>query len=196
MLNAVHVEDFMKLNYRLRASGRKSDSRSLRCQGAIPAIVYSRGQHSINIAITASDYEALVRNVRPGHLSTQIFTLLDENGKEIRAILKEIQYEPTTYKVIHLDFEELVKGHKVNIKVPIEWVGAADCVGVKLGGVLRAVIRYLHISCLPDDIPQQFTLDVRNMGPRESKRLKELEIPPNVRPLVDLNEVAVVVAKR
>lgn len=186
----------MKLNYRLRTSGRKSDSKRLRCQGAIPAIVYSRGQHSISIAITASEYEALVRHVKPGHLSTQVFTLVDDKGHEKRAILKEIQYEPTTYQIQHLDFEELVKGHKVNIKIPIEWIGAADCVGVKLGGVLRAVIRSLRVACLPEDIPEAFQLDVRDMGPRDSKRLRELVIPPTVRPLVDLNEVAVVIAKR
>lgn len=186
----------MKLNYHLRSSGRKSDSKRLRCQGIIPAIVYSRGQDSISIAISASEYEALVRHVKPGHLSTQVFTLTDESGKEKRAILKEIQYEPTTYEIRHLDFEELVKGHKVNIKVPIEWVGAADCVGVKLGGVLRAVIRSLRVACLPEDIPQAFQLDVQSMGPRESKRLKEIKIPPTVKPLVDLNEVAVVIAKR
>lgn len=186
----------MKLNYRSRTSGRKSDSKRLRCQGVIPAIVYSRGQHSISIAITASEYEALVRNVKPGRLSNQVFTLVDEKGHEKRAILKEIQYEPTTYQIQHLDFEELLKNHKVNIKIPIEWIGAADCVGVKLGGVLRAVIRSLRVSCLPEDIPEVFEINVREMGPRDSKRLKELDIPSTVRPLVDLNEVAVVIAKR
>lgn len=186
----------MKLNYRSRTSGRKSDSKRLRCQGSIPAIVYSRGQHSSSIAIAASEYDAIIRTVKPGHLSNQVFTLVDESGIEKRAILKEIQYEPTTYQVQHLDFEELVKGHKVNIKIPIEWIGAADCVGVKLGGVLRAVIRSLKVSCFPEDIPEVFTLDVREMGPRSSKRLKELDVPPTVKPLVDLNEVAVVIAKR
>lgn len=186
----------MKLNYCQRSSGRKSNSKRLRCEGFIPAIVYLRGQNATPIAVQRNEYAALVRHVKPGHLSTQVFTLTDENGGQKRAILKEIQYEPTTYEVLHLDFEELLEDHKVNVKVPIEWVGAADCVGVKLGGVLRAVIRSLRVSCLPKDIPQAFYLDVRSMGPRESKRLKELDIPPTVRPLMDLNEVAVVIAKR
>lgn len=186
----------MKLKYRQRSSGRKSISKRLRCEGSIPAIVYLRGQNSMPITVESNEYDALVRAVKPGHLSTQVFTLIDEQGGEKRAILKEIQYEPTTYQVLHLDFEELLDDHKVNVKVPIEWVGAADCVGVKLGGVLRAVIRSLRVSCLPKDIPETFKLDVRNMGPRDSKRLKELDIPPTVRPLMNLNEVAVVVAKR
>lgn len=186
----------MKLTYRNRSAERKSDSKRLRCEGAIPSIVYSRGQHSTNIAVTESEFSALVRTVKPGHLSTQVFELTDENGVAKRAILKDIQYEPTTYKVIHLDFEELVAGHKVNVKVPIEWVGVADCVGVKLGGVLRPVIRSLPVSCLPEHIPAAFQLDVKDMGARESRRLKDLTIPNTVRPLKNLNEVVVIVAKR
>lgn len=186
----------MKLNYRQRNAERKSETKRLRSTGAIPSIIYSRGNESTNIAVEASDFTALVRHVKPGHLSAQVFSLVAEDGSLKRALLKGIQYEPTTYQVIHLDFEELVKDHKVNVKVPIEWVGAADCVGVKLGFVLRAVIRSMPVSCLPEHIPESFQLDVRSMGARDVKRLKDLEIPETVRPLKDLNEVIVVMAKR
>jgi len=111
-------------------------------------------------------------------------------------ILKEIQYEPTTYDVIHLDFIELFEDHKINVKVPIECVGAAECPGVKLGGVLRQVIRSFPVSCLPKDMPEVFQMDVRTMGMRDSRRLSDLEIPETVRPLVDLHEVAVAIVKR
>lgn len=186
----------MKLNYRKRSAARKSESNRLRREGMIPSVIYSRGQHSDNVSIDSNELKALLRHVKPGHLSTQIFSLIDEFGKEKKVLLKEIQYAPTTYDIIHLDFEELIQGHKVNVKVPIELTGAAECVGVKLGGVLRAVIRSLRVSCLPEDIPAVFQLDVRTLGARESKRLKDLEIPNTVRPLVNLNEVAVVIAKR
>jgi large subunit ribosomal protein L25 len=186
----------MKLTYRNRSAERKSDSKRLRCEGAIPSIIYSRGQHSANVAVNGSEFSGLLRSVKPGHLSTQVFELTDEKGGKKKAILKDIQYDPTTYNVIHLDFEELVPGHKVNVKVPIEWIGVADCVGVKAGGVLRSVIRSLRVSCLPEHIPSVFKLDVRNLGMRESRRLKDLDIPNTVRPLTNLNEVVVVIAKR
>ena len=186
----------MKINYRKRTAGCKSHSKRLRNEGWIPAIIYSRGQHSECLSVERNEFSALLRKVKSGHLSTQIFSLTDENGGERRAILKEIQYEPTTYDVTHLDFEELVSGHKINIKVPIEVIGSAECPGVKLGGVLRAVIRSMRVSCFPEDIPTSFQLDVKDLGARESKRLKDLNIPHTVRPLIDLNEVAVVIAKR
>ncbi len=186
----------MKLKYFSRNRQRKNDSKRLRHEGSIPSIIYSRGNNSTNIAINESEFTAFLRNVKSGHLSNQIFDLVDEAGVSKRAIIKDIQYHPTNYQVIHLDFEELVDGHKVNIKVPIEWINVADCVGVKLGFVLRSVIRSIRVSCLPEHIPTAFQLDVKDLGPRDSRRLKDLDIPETVRPLTNLEEVVVVVAKR
>jgi large subunit ribosomal protein L25 len=187
----------MKLNVKNRAAGKKSESKQLRRAGQIPAILYTRGKEAANnIAISSSEFEAILRQIQPGRLSTQIFTLVDEKGKEHRGLLKEIQYHVTTYDVIHLDFEELVDNVPVNVKVPIECSGIVDCIGIKLGGVLRQVIRHLRVRCLPKDIPIAFVFDIRNMAQRETRRLRDLEIPDTIRPLVDLNEVAVAIVKR
>lgn len=187
----------MKLNVTKRTAGKKSESKQLRRAGQIPAIIYMRGKEQAdNIVLNSTEFNAFLRQVQPGRLSTQVFTLVDENGKERRALLKEIQYHVTRYDVLHLDFEELVDNVPVNVKVPIECVGVVDCVGIKLGGVLRQVIRYLKVRCLPKDIPASFVLDIRNMAQRETRRLKDLNIPETIRPLVDLNEVAVAIVKR
>lgn len=186
----------MKLKVLKRTILKKSELNRIRREGNIPAAMYVRGQATDNLSVNGSEFSAHLRAVQPGHLSTTIFVLVDENGKERRAILKDIQYQPTTYKVQHLDFEELFDDVKVNVKVPIECVGVVDCVGVKLGGVLRQVIRHLRVRCLPKDIPNNFQLDVRSLEQRQSRRLKDLEIPQSVRPLMDLNEVAVIIAKR
>jgi large subunit ribosomal protein L25 len=58
------------------------------------------------------------------------------------------------------------------------------------------VIRSLRVRCLPQDLPSSFDLDVKSLALFEVKRLADLEIPPAVRPLADLHEVAVVIAKR
>jgi large subunit ribosomal protein L25 len=134
--------------------------------------------------------------MKPGRLSTTKFTLVDEKGQEKKCIVKEIQYHITTYEVIHLDFEELLDDVKVNVNIPIECVGVTDCQGIKLGGVLRQVIRSLRVECFPKDMPESFELDIRALALNDSKRLKDLNIAETVRPLADLNEVAVVIAKR
>lgn len=186
----------MKLKVFKRDVIKKSESGRIRREGNIPGVLYVRGKPTDAITIDGAEFNSTLRTIVPGRLSSTQFFLKDEQGKERRAILKEIQYHPTTYQVQHLDFEELYDDAKVTLKVPIECTGVADCVGVKLGGVLRQVIRKLRVRCLPKDIPSVFYVDVKNLGQNEKIRLSELQIPQTVKPVADLNEVAIVIAKR
>jgi large subunit ribosomal protein L25 len=186
----------MKLKTFQRTSERKSDLNKNRREGKIPAVLYVRGNPSETLAVDEGDFLSLLRKVQKGRLSTTKISLVDEKGRTRNAIIKDIQYHVTTYRVIHLDFEELLDDVKVKVNVPIEFTGVADCAGIKLGGVLRQVIRHLKVQCLPKDIPEYFEMDIRNMSMKESKKLVELNLPSSIRPLVKLDEVCVVIAKR
>lgn len=186
----------MELQVRKRKGERKSEAKQLRREGNIPAIIYHRSKPAEMVSVSNVEFGALLRSVKQGRLPTTIFTLVDESKNTRRAILKDIQYYPTNYQVIHLDFEELVDGIPVNIKVPIECTGIADSAGLKLGGVLRQVIRHVRINCLPENIPEQFSLDIREMVMADCKKVKDLNIPNNVRLLVNPNEVVVTIVKR
>lgn len=186
----------MKLKMQPRNAEKKGDAKKMRREDDIPAIIYGHGTTAEPITVKNSEFTTLLRSVLPGRLSTTIFTLSDAKGKERRAILKDVQYHVTTYNIMHLDFEELQDNVKVNVKIPIECIGAAESPGIKLGGVLRQVIRYLRVRCLPRDIPSAFELDVKSLGPREARRLEDLTIPETVRPLANLKEVVAVVVKR
>lgn len=186
----------MKLQVIERKSEKKSEAKSLRREGLIPAVIYHRSKPAETISIDATEFGSILRNVIPGRLSTSVFTLTDAKGKTRKAILKDIQYNPINYAVIHLDFEELIDDVTVNVKVPVECIGAAESSGIKLGGYLRQVMRYIRVNCLPKDIPQFFQLDVKEMSMNDKKRVKDIQIPNTVRPLTKLNEVVVVIAKR
>lgn len=185
----------MKLNAIKRDTSKKSEAKRLRREGYIPAIMYHNGKAGDAIAVTNAEYEALIRALKPGHLPTQKITL-DFDGKTVDCVIKEIQYHPTTYRILHLDFEQLDSNVQVNVKVPIECTGVLDCLGIKLGGVLRQVIRHLPVRCLPKDIPTSFELNTTRLNLGDSVRLKDLTIPQTVRPLKPMNEVAVVIARK
>lgn len=186
----------MKLKTISRAATTKSESKKLRREGFIPAVLYVRGKEGETIAVDSTEFASFLRHVKSGHLPTSIFTLADDKGRERRVLIKDIQYDIVTYAVKHLDFEELIADHKINVKIPIECTGMGESLGIKLGGVLRQVIRHLRVRCLPKDMPLQFDLDVKDLGARESKRLSDLAIPQTVRPLMDMNEVVAVIVKR
>lgn len=186
----------MKLQIKERTGKSKSEAKRLRREGFIPAVMYVKEKDGETFAVNANEFASFLRHVKPGHLPTSVFHLVDGKGKERRAIIKDIQYNITTYDVSHLDFEELHPDHKINVKVPIECIGQGECMGIKLGGVLRQVIRHLRVRCLPKDLPTYFELNVQELGLAQSKRLSALDIPQTIRPLVDLNEVAAVIVKR
>lgn len=186
----------MKLKAFKRNAEKKCSVKKLRREGKIPAIIYKKGSAGEELSVDNQMFTSAIRNVRAGQLPTTVFLLQDEKGKEREVIVKEIQYNVTNYDVIHLDFEELVDNIPVNVKVPIECVGIADCPGIKLGGVLRQVIRHLKVRCLPKDIPTSFIVDISTLGISDVIRLSGLDIPNTIRPLINLNEVAVAIVKR
>lgn len=186
----------MKLNYKVRSTEKKKETKRIKRSGQIPAILYSKGKQGTPIMVDTADFNLCLERVKKGHLPTTKFSLVAEDGKEISAIVKDIQYHVTTYEILHLDFEQLNEKVHVNVKVPIECEGVVDCVGIKLGGVLRQVIRYLKVNCLPKDIPESFKLDVKNLKIKESLRLSDIQIADGIRPLADLHEVAVAIVKR
>ncbi|MBS0626044.1 MAG: 50S ribosomal protein L25 [Verrucomicrobia bacterium] len=186
----------MKLSVFKRTAGKKSEIKKIRREGNVPGILYGVKQEVQNIYIKGDELQAIFRGLKSGLLPTTIFELHDGH-KLVRAIVKDIHYHPTQYSVEHIDFVVLEDKTPVNINVPIQILGAADCPGIKLGGFMRQVIRTLKVNCLPKDIPQEFTLDIRDLQVAQSKRLSDISIPESVRPLAkSMNEVAVVIAKR
>ena len=185
----------MKLNYEKREAKSQGETNALRRAGKIPAILYSSKTEGEKIIVDGAQLQGYLREMKPGRLPTSVFTL-NQDGKSRRAVIKDIQYEPTTYRVSHIDFEELVDGVTVKVKVPIQCVGVADCAGVKLGGFLRQVIRHVKVECLPKDMPQEFLVDVKDMGIKQSKKLGDLAVPKGVRLLAPLREVVVTVTRR
>ncbi len=185
----------MKLTVKSREGDKKGDIKQIRREGNIPAIIYSSSSKPEKLIVEGVGFAAILRGVLPGQLPTTIFTL--NNGKkERRAIIKDIQYHLTTYKVSHIDFEELSEDIPVSVKVPVNCTSIADCVGIKLGGFLRQVTRHVKVECLPKHIPAEFIVDIRDLGIRQSKRLRDITMPQGVRPLAGTDEVIVVIAKR
>jgi large subunit ribosomal protein L25 len=177
-----------------RKSGCKGDIKKLRIQGSIPAIIYAKGLENENISVSAHDFNKILNEMQKGRLSTTVFTLKGEKEK-FTAIVKEIQYDVTSYEVLHLDFEKLSAKEKVKVVIPIECIGAEACAGVKVGGLLRQTMRYLKVSCLPKEIPAVFQIDVTHLELGRTKRVKDIVFPKGVRPLAKQEEVIVLVTK-
>jgi large subunit ribosomal protein L25 len=186
----------MKLQVFERSVEKKRESKRIRRDGNIPAVVYLKDGSTHHYSVKGTDFMTALRQVVPGRLSTTVFELSDEKGHNKKVLVKDIQYHPTTYNVSHLDLEELSPEKHINVKIPIECTGLIDCIGVKLGGVVRQVIRALRVRCTAKDLVSHLELDVRDLNMGQYKRLSDLQIPSAMKPLMDVKEVAVVIVKR
>ncbi len=185
----------MKLTVSKRAGEKKSELTKLRHQGDIPAAIYCKGKPCEKIVVKGTEFSAVIRGLPKGHLPTTVFEL-EIDGKKIKTIVKDIQYHPTTYRILHLDFMILDDKVVVDIKVPITCVGEADCVGVKLGGFVRPIKRHVKVRCLPKDIPTDFKLGIKELAIGQSKRIGDIKFGNAIHPLATDKEIVVVIAKR
>jgi len=185
----------MKLSVFPRALGKKSEINKIRREGGVPAVLYGRDQSMKSLFVKGDELQAILRKIKSGLLATTFFELHDGENV-VKVLVKEIQYHPVTYAIVHLDFLLVDDKALVAVNVPIQVTGVAECAGVKLGGFMRQVIRSLKVECLPKDLPQEFTLDVTQLGLAQSMRLSEIALPAGIKPLAKMNEVAVVIAKK
>ncbi|GAT76915.1 50S ribosomal protein L25/general stress protein Ctc [Ehrlichia ruminantium] len=169
-------QTIVKMNAELRNSVGTGPSRTLRRNGAIPAVVY--GKHRNPLSIYLSDREFLSK-YRSAALSTHLIELEIGEKKEY-VLMRDIQKHPVTDRIQHVDFQFIDHGTEIKIEVPLVFVNEQRCVGVKKGGVLNILHRTLHIKCLPNAILQSIEVDLANLTIGHSIHVSDLNLPSEV----------------
>jgi len=149
----------------------------VRVSGRIPAVVYGAFKDSEAVSINPKDILKIIRS-KTGHNS--IFDV-DINGVErTPVIVADEQYDPVKGNLLHIDLRRIDLSRKLRVSVPVHVTG--DAKGVKQqGGVLDVVTRTIDIECIPDDIPNQFDVDVTELMVGSSIRVSDLPVREGVR---------------
>ena len=160
-----------------REESGKNANRRLRAGGHIPAVVYGGGKQSVSIQIHRKSF---LETIKGGGSENRIFLLkLGDTGKERHAMVRDMQVDPITRQVLHIDFQRVLMSEKVRITVPVELTGTAY--GVKTeGGILDFVAREVHIECLPGDIPNHVELDVTTGHVGQHVEASQIKLPDGV----------------
>jgi large subunit ribosomal protein L25 len=104
------------------------------------------------------------------------------NLEKTPVIVAEEQYHPIKGTLMHIDLKRIDLTRKLRVSVPVHTIGEAK--GVKQqGGVLDVVTRTIEIECIPDDIPNQFDIDVTELMIGSNIRVSELPVKEGVRVL-------------
>jgi large subunit ribosomal protein L25 len=159
-------------------------ARQLRQKGLVPAVIYGPGKEPEMLSVEYLDLEKVFK----GSQTIQVLLNLnieDGGGSETRkAMIKELQRNPVSREILHVDFYEIDPNRKILMKVPV--VAKGKAAGVEMGGILQIIRRELEVLCLPGEIPDAIEIDVTEIEIGGSIHVKEipiegdLEIPTDV----------------
>ncbi len=152
------------------ATGKKA-ARNLRKSDLIPCNLY--GEKRENGLPVAENFTVTAAEVRNLVYTPDIHSVnLNIDGKEHKAIIKELQFHPVTDKLLHIDFYEITEKKPIVIAVPIKLNGLAE--GVRAGGKLAASVRSLKVRAPYTQIPERLEIDVTNLGLGKTIKVADL----------------------
>ncbi|MBW1844647.1 MAG: 50S ribosomal protein L25, partial [Deltaproteobacteria bacterium] len=148
------------LGVELRKEQGKGVARKLRAAGRIPAVCYRRNAEPVPVSLDPKELDLLLRSASAG-INTLIDLKVtgggDFDGRQV--LVKELQRDPISGAYLHADLYAVDLQQKIHVSVPINLSGTA--IGVSLGGgVLDFATREIDVECLPNAIPEEFTIDV------------------------------------
>lgn len=172
----------------------RSDSdnlKSMRKNGFIPAVIYGRALAPLKISLNYKDF---VKTFTANSVSSFMNVVSKEdkiNGKT--AVIKEIQKDPVTDRVIHVDFHEVSMDEKIEIEAAIHLLGKPE--GVKLGGILELLVRHITIKGYPKDIIDTINIDVASLQIGNIIHVRDLKLGEGIEILADEDTPIVTVAE-
>lgn len=155
----------------------KSANRRLRQADTIPAVLYGGGRESVSIQVPR---RVLIDSFKQGGHENRIFLLkLAGTDQSRHAMVRELQLDPVTHQVIHVDFQRILMDQKVRVKVHLALTGVPE--GVKTdGGILDFVTRDIEVECLPAEIPHEIEVDVSALHVGQHLEVREVTLPAGI----------------
>jgi len=150
----------------LRTETGKKATRQLRSQDLVPGVIYG-GEKEISFAAPSMAFKTFVYT--PDFNQAEI--KLD--GKTYNCILKDLQFDKLTDKLIHIDLLELVENKKLIADIPIRFIGASK--GVKEGGHLIIKMKSLKVKSLPKHLKEAIEVDISNLELNGNIRVEDVK---------------------
>ena len=151
-----------------RTKSTKGVVNQARRNGTVPGIYYSKGTEPISLFVAESSLKPLVYTSETHLVNLQV------EDKELKAILKNIRFDPVTDRIIHVDFQGISADQEIEIEVPVVLEGQAK--GVKEGGIIQHTLHKLRVSCLPGFIPEHIAINISDLALGNAVHVKDLKV--------------------
>jgi large subunit ribosomal protein L25 len=173
------------LNANIRTVTGQTAARKTRREGLVPGVFYLHNEKNIPIEVRTLDLRPLIYTAE-----THIVDLRLNDGTNEKCVLREVQFDPVTDKVVHFDLQGLVMTEKIRVEVPIVLEGSSP--GVRGGGLLNHILHKIDVECLPGSLPEHISIDISTMQIGDIVTAGDIKLD-NVVLLVDADQPVVTV---
>ena len=167
----------MSKNYALTASKReragKGVARALRRENSIPAVIYGDNKPPVMISMPVKD---VTLRFQQGGMKTHICDLTVDGDKQT-VLARDVQLNPVTDRIEHVDFMRVGAKTKLTVHVPIHFTNQETSPGMKAKGVLNIIHHDLELRCVASDIPESLELDLSAADLGAALKLSAIKLP-------------------
>ena len=152
-----------------------SDSRRLRAEGKIPAVVYGHGMDPIPVSVDRRE----LRQAPSGAAGMNAILDLTVDGTVYPTIIKDIQRHPVKRSVQHIDFIQVNLNEEIVVSIPIHLEGEAKDVASN-NGLVDLAMQELEVRTTPRNIPDGVVIDISEMTMDSVIRVEDIVLPSGV----------------
>jgi large subunit ribosomal protein L25 len=179
----------IEFNAKQREAQGTGASRRLRNAGRVPGILYGGEAKPQSIEM---DHNEIFQALRKEAFYSSVLTM-NLDGQKQMCLLRDVQRHPFRQLILHCDFQRIDASHAIHQKVPLHFVNAEICPGVKLsGGMVSHVMTDLDVKCLPKDLPSFIEVDLKDLASGHSMHVSQLKLPAGVEVVLHKGEDPVV----
>ncbi len=159
-----------------------SPSNRVRNNGHVPGVLYGYNIEPANIEVDQRELNSIIR-----HYGVNALVNVEVNGDDMTAMIKDVQREPIRNEIIHVDFQAVSYNKPIHASVPVVLV---DKDGIKsMGTTVQHQLRSLEVECLPQDIPENVQISVKNLSLGNPLKIADVEFAEDFTVLNSAEEV-------
>ena len=158
----------------------KINTKLLRDNGRVPAIVYGEKKEPLSISI---DTKIIKKQIESSGFFSKQF-ILNINGEKHKVLPKDLQLHPVKETIVHLDFLRIGENTKVTVSVPVIFINENLCPGLKQGGVINIVRHEVEIRSPVDKIPKNLEINLDGIEIGDSIHISAVELNSEVKPVI------------
>ncbi len=172
-----------------RAETGKNVCKQMRKAGLIPGIIYKGGEKGFPITLDSKELWKSLHTDAGEHAVVTLNIAKGTDNISKTVIAKEVQHDPLTDKIVHIDFLEISLMEVIKVKIPVHVKGESP--GVAEGGVVNQVLWEIEIECKAKDIPENIEVNISELNIGDAIHLKDVSLPAGVQALDDPEQLLV-----